>query len=65
MSDLVKDKFHSPYDQMRQHNGEDFEILGEVEKNDTWDWREVGDMYHVLLECGERITAWPEEILNV
>ena len=55
-------KFHSPYNQYRDRNGQSFEVLEPI-MNDQKDV-EVGSMYKIKFQDGVEIDAWPEEIIE-
>lgn len=53
--------FRSPYVQYAKRNGETCKYLCPVDPA-TYDRYEVGDLYWVEFNDGERIEAWPEEL---
>ncbi|KKN74905.1 hypothetical protein LCGC14_0386540 [marine sediment metagenome] len=52
--------FTTPYEQYAHLEGLGFTVLGEL--TDAERDPEVGPMYHIQLEDGGKIAAWPEEI---
>ncbi len=55
--------FTTPYDQMAAHEGKLFKIIRKL----TDDERdpEIGTMYCIQLDDGEKIDAWPEEVEGI
>ncbi len=59
-----KEKFKSPFDQYKEHNGKEFEVIRPLTDKEIGDKDEVGEMYLIKLETGEEIQAFPEEIFE-
>ena len=59
-----KERFSSPYKEMKKYNGMKFTILRRCSYvSDDWDL-ECLPAWHIILENGDKIEALPEEICD-
>lgn len=56
------DTFQSPYEECEEYNGLSFKVLGRVSYSAGEADLEVLPMWHILLENGRKVDAYPEEI---
>jgi len=54
--------FHSPYEQYKSRNGQEFQVIKEITVADETHDEEVLPMYVIQFDDGEQIEAYPEEI---
>lgn len=56
--------FCSPYEQFRWHNGKEFTVLGKVthKTHPRAVDKSVGYLWHIRLQDGNEVWAWPEEV---
>lgn len=54
--------FKAQHDQYREHNGKPFTVLDIIVDEDETHDAEILPMYLILLETGEVIEAWPDEV---
>jgi len=59
----LRESFWTPYEQYQEHNGKNFEVLGEV--TEGIDEEIKGDLFKIRLEDGTEIQAWSEEIYQI
>lgn len=56
--------FESPYDQLREHNGKPYTLVGQLPFED-YDFDDCGPLFLIRFEDGTEVEAWPEELQEV
>jgi hypothetical protein len=59
-----RDKFTTPYGQHASREGDHFTLVSVIDTPDAEHDAEVLPMYLIEFEDGERIEAWPEEVVR-
>lgn len=55
-------KFHTPYEQYADREGQEFELVRTITEPDATHDAEVLPMYVIRFSDGVEIEAWPEEV---
>lgn len=60
----IKKRFHTHFEQMSEHNGKHFFIIGFIDEPDENHDAESLPMFRIRFEDGEEIEAWPYEVFD-